>query len=183
MEPPGKPPKRDGPCDRRARNKVMLLWGGLERKGEEEGEGRERSGEGRKRERRQKRQSGEAVRTQERNIEASSQGWGVARRQRQEVPSPGLRSAESCSTVGPIARHLDWDVLGRKVKDPGTTCQAPTAGSVVDKNGYLCPSMAWGTWDLFREGRTIFISGSWVSKGTHKCWWPCRYDRVHVLLG
>lgn len=74
------------------------------------------------------------MRTQERNFEASSQGWSVARRQRQEVPSPGLQSAESCSTVGPIARRLDWDVLGRKVKDPGITCQAPTAGSGV---GYV----------------------------------------------
>lgn len=74
------------------------------------------------------------MRTQEINFEVSSQGWGVARRQRQEVPSPGLRSAESCSTVGPRAWRLDWDVLGRKVKDPGITCQAPTAGSGV---GYV----------------------------------------------
>lgn len=34
----------------------------------------------------------------------------------------------------------------------------------------------------FREGRTISIYGSWVSKGTHKCWWLCHYDRAHEIL-
>lgn len=141
--------------------------------------GREKRGGEEGRERGERRETG---RTQERTFGASSQGWGAARRWTHKVPSPGLLSTESCSTLGPRAQCPDWGLPGKKVRGPGVTCQTPTAGSWCEQGWMSTPQLGLGDLGPLKSGEDNFHLWVLGTKGHHRCWWPYHYDRVHELL-